>query len=385
MRAGAKEFLPQPVRIEDLVARPRPDQRAAHRPRRPQEARQHRDRRRRRDRRRGHDQPGGQPGLRPGRTTRRTPWRWSISTCAWATPTCSSTRFPTTRWSMSPRTSRGSTSRCSSGRSPSTPRGLYLLPRPVQLEDVDADHARRPAARARPAQGHVHAPDPRPLEELHARSTWSRWKSAKHILLVTQLDLPCLRNVVRLMMSFNEIDGLKDKVKIVVNRVGLDNGADQPEEGPGNDRPRDLLAAAQRLPHDGRGPQQRRAADRAGPQGRHHAVDHATGRSAVGEPTKSRGSRSRQAGKKRWLSIFGPRSQGQVRSLLWPERASAIESPVGAATSVTASTVMRSATRTSACALVHRSFSRPHNRPVDLVCATSKSPCRFSRILLHLP
>ena len=47
---------------------------------------------------------------------------------------------------------------------------------------------------------------------------------ANHILLVTQLDLPCLRNVVRLMMSFGEMEALKDKVKIVVNRVGLDNG-----------------------------------------------------------------------------------------------------------------------------------------------------------------
>jgi pilus assembly protein CpaE len=49
-------------------------------------------------------------------------------------------------------------------------------------------------------------------------------KSAKDILLITQLDLPCLRNVVRLMMSFGETDGLKDKVKIVVNRVGLGSG-----------------------------------------------------------------------------------------------------------------------------------------------------------------
>ena len=44
------------------------------------------------------------------------------------------------------------------------------------------------------------------------------------MLLVTQLDLPCLRNVVRLMMSFEAIDGLKEKVHIVVNRIGLDNG-----------------------------------------------------------------------------------------------------------------------------------------------------------------
>ena len=50
-------------------------------------------------------------------------------------------------------------------------------------------------------------------------------KSAKDVLLVTQLDLPCLRNVVRLMASFGEVDTLKDKIKIVVNRVGLDAGA----------------------------------------------------------------------------------------------------------------------------------------------------------------
>ena len=30
---------------------------------------------------------------------------------------------------------------------------------------------------------------------------------ANHVLLVTQLDLPCLRNVVRLMMSFGEMEG----------------------------------------------------------------------------------------------------------------------------------------------------------------------------------
>ena len=47
---------------------------------------------------------------------------------------------------------------------------------------------------------------------------------ANTVLLVTQLDLPCLRNVVRLMTSFGEMNDLADKVKIVVNRVGLENG-----------------------------------------------------------------------------------------------------------------------------------------------------------------
>lgn len=47
---------------------------------------------------------------------------------------------------------------------------------------------------------------------------------ANHILLVTQLDLPCLRNVVRLMMSLGEMDNMAKKVKIVVNRAGLEQG-----------------------------------------------------------------------------------------------------------------------------------------------------------------
>ncbi len=47
---------------------------------------------------------------------------------------------------------------------------------------------------------------------------------ADQVLLVTQLDLPCLRNVVRLMMSFKESGKFDDRVKIVVNRVGYDTG-----------------------------------------------------------------------------------------------------------------------------------------------------------------
>jgi pilus assembly protein CpaE len=47
---------------------------------------------------------------------------------------------------------------------------------------------------------------------------------ADSVLLVTQLDLPCLRNVVRLMMSFKNTSQLDEKVKIVVNRVGFETG-----------------------------------------------------------------------------------------------------------------------------------------------------------------
>ena len=42
-------------------------------------------------------------------------------------------------------------------------------------------------------------------------------------MLLTQLDLPCLRNVVRLLSSLEAQDRLKDRVRVVVNRSGLDN------------------------------------------------------------------------------------------------------------------------------------------------------------------
>ena len=102
--------------------------------------------------------------------------------------------------------------------------GLYLLPRPVQLEDARHITPDELTRGARPAQGVVHARDHRYVEGLQRHSTCSRLAEADHVLLVTQLDLPCLRNVVRLMMSFNETNNFDEKVKIVVNRVGYDTG-----------------------------------------------------------------------------------------------------------------------------------------------------------------
>jgi pilus assembly protein CpaE len=45
---------------------------------------------------------------------------------------------------------------------------------------------------------------------------------ADQTLLLTQLDLPCLRNVVRILNSMEHHNGINDKIKIVVNRSGLD-------------------------------------------------------------------------------------------------------------------------------------------------------------------
>src|SRR3954470_15987977 len=102
--------------------------------------------------------------------------------------------------------------------------GLYLLPRPVQLQDtahVTPDDLTRVLGLLKASFTHMIID----LSKSYTALDMVALKSAKDILLVTQLDLPCLRNVVRLMLSFGEVEGLKDKVKIVVNRVGLDTGS----------------------------------------------------------------------------------------------------------------------------------------------------------------
>ena len=101
--------------------------------------------------------------------------------------------------------------------------GLYLLPRPVQLQDtalITPDALQRVFGLLKASFSHVIID----LSKSYSRVDMAALEAAHHVLLVTQLDLPCLRNVVRLMMSFEDVDSLKDKVRIVVNRVGLDNG-----------------------------------------------------------------------------------------------------------------------------------------------------------------
>lgn len=101
--------------------------------------------------------------------------------------------------------------------------GLYLLPRPVQLEDVGLitrDDLQRVIGLLKATFTHLVLD----LSKSYSPIDLIALEMASHILLVTQLDLPCLRNVVRLMMSFAEMEGIADKVKIVVNRVGLESG-----------------------------------------------------------------------------------------------------------------------------------------------------------------
>jgi pilus assembly protein CpaE len=101
--------------------------------------------------------------------------------------------------------------------------GLYLLPRPVQLEDaqhITPDELTRVLGLLKAAFTHVIIDTSKGFTpvDMHALH------EADQVLLVTQLDLPCLRNVVRLVASFKESGKFDERVKIVVNRVGYDSG-----------------------------------------------------------------------------------------------------------------------------------------------------------------
>lgn len=101
--------------------------------------------------------------------------------------------------------------------------GLYLLPRPVHLQDVrliNPDSLRRVFGLLKATFSHIVID----LSKGYTETDVAAIEFANDVLLVVQLDLPCLRNLVRLQMSFDEIEGLRDKLKIVVNRVGLESG-----------------------------------------------------------------------------------------------------------------------------------------------------------------
>lgn len=100
--------------------------------------------------------------------------------------------------------------------------GLYLLPRPVELRDtleIDRDNLRKVLGLLKASFSHVLID----LSKTYSPIDVAALEMANVILLITQLDLPCLRNIVRLMMSFEELD-LKEKVEVVVNRAGLESG-----------------------------------------------------------------------------------------------------------------------------------------------------------------
>jgi pilus assembly protein CpaE len=101
--------------------------------------------------------------------------------------------------------------------------GLYLLPRPVQLQDLELitpDSLRKVFGLLRASFSHVVID----LSKSFSQVDLTALELSNEIILMVQLDLPCLRNMVRLLMSLQQMESIREKVKVVVNRVGLESG-----------------------------------------------------------------------------------------------------------------------------------------------------------------
>lgn len=100
--------------------------------------------------------------------------------------------------------------------------GLFLLPRPVNFDSqlrLTGDQLRRVIALLKATFTHLIID----VSKSYGPLDMAALTVSDHVLLLMQLDLPCLRNVVRLGQFFDLHDGLPNKVRIVANRVGLDD------------------------------------------------------------------------------------------------------------------------------------------------------------------
>ena len=100
--------------------------------------------------------------------------------------------------------------------------GAYLLPRPVELETGDAmkpDDLRRILALLKATFSHLIID----VSKSFGKLDLSAMEVSDKVLLVTQLDLSCLRNVVRITQFLDNFPAIKEKVEIIVNRMGLED------------------------------------------------------------------------------------------------------------------------------------------------------------------
>jgi Flp pilus assembly protein, ATPase CpaE len=99
------------------------------------------------------------------------------------------------------------------------PCGAFLLPRPVHMEansPMTPDQLQRVIALLKATFTHLIID----VSKSYSALDRAAMEISNHILVVTQLDLPCLRNVVRINQFLDE-QGLGEKIRVIVNRVGL--------------------------------------------------------------------------------------------------------------------------------------------------------------------
>lgn len=98
--------------------------------------------------------------------------------------------------------------------------GAFLLPRPVHMDvrpSFTPDELRRMIALLKATFTHLVID----VSKSYSPIDIAAMEASNSVLLVTQLDLPCLRNVVRLLQFFDQQEKMADKVKVIVNRLGL--------------------------------------------------------------------------------------------------------------------------------------------------------------------
>lgn len=97
--------------------------------------------------------------------------------------------------------------------------GAFLLPRPVHMEEaapMSPEELQRVIALLKATFTHLIIDATKSFSPMDMAAM----EVSDQILFVTQLDLPCLRNVVRINQFLEERE-LNDKVRIIVNRIGM--------------------------------------------------------------------------------------------------------------------------------------------------------------------
>src|SRR5262249_35937319 len=99
--------------------------------------------------------------------------------------------------------------------------GLSLLPHPVQMQDIGQiheEHLQRVINLLKASYTHLLCDCSKGLSP----TDLTAMRMADIILLVAQLELSSLRNIVRMLETLVAEEGLSEKVKVVLNRVGSD-------------------------------------------------------------------------------------------------------------------------------------------------------------------
>jgi pilus assembly protein CpaE len=100
--------------------------------------------------------------------------------------------------------------------------GLSLLPHPVQMEDIGLiheEHLGRVINLLRASYSHL-------VFDLSKRFTptdLTAMRMSDVILIIAQLELTSLRNVVRMLHMMEKEEGLAERIKVVLNRVGAED------------------------------------------------------------------------------------------------------------------------------------------------------------------